>query len=323
LKSTTKLISLFCILLFEISCSNFNSSTISSSNSQHDHPAGGALRAPSNMEFIDNVETHNPSPNENQNETQSETQSDIIEAPLVVQLPSTPQPPQAHPLQQQPCEEYFSKSTVERLHFKEGDHIANANDEAIVQKGLHDFVADFLKKTAVKNPEIEISTLSINASASHTPFFSKGKIAANSNKKNEALAAKRLQTAKKVLFSLVRDRELYAEIKEVMDVRKLKTQASSTVNGPPWTNTKANFNLRNKSSNFVINPEYEFKNERYGVFGNLLFAMYEKDYQKFGISSAEQLMREFPDAYDAKFKPFQVFLITIEGKKKVSCSQVK
>ncbi len=163
---------------------------------------------------------------------------------------------------------------------------------------LKKYIEDYIKN----NPETIVTELEVTASSSKVPFYimkdGKKVIDPDSQKKNAKLAQERAFFAKKVLEKMKGARSDYS---------KIEMSFKATLAGPDFKPTDLNERFVTR-----MTPGYLERIES-------LYKNHEKEYQNKALKAAAYELLDadkFTNMYQAKFKPFQGFKLTISGYKK-------
>lgn len=176
------------------------------------------------------------------------------------------------------------------------------DDRATVGEDQINPVKQFIQDYIKANPETIVTDVEIVSSSSKIPFYitKEGKkvIDPDSQKKNTKLAQERAFFAKKVLTKMKESGSDYSKI----DMR-----FKATLAGPDFKPTDLNERFVTR-----MTPGYLERIEA-------LYKNYEKEYQTKALKAAAYELldaEKFTNLYQAKFKPFQGFRLTISGYKK-------
>jgi hypothetical protein len=183
-------------------------------------------------------------------------------------------------------------------HFDKGRTTVGADEIDPVKLKIENFI--------ISNQDLLLTDISVHSYSSRAPFFmSKTQLDPKSDEKNFILAQERSVFVEKALQELKKSR---SELSETI----IRTQSSLA--GPAFERMDLNTRFVTR-----MTPGFEEKIKSLFIENKELFK------QEALISSADMLLNEqkYVNYYQAKFKPFQGFKISIYGYKKdqLKCSE--
>ncbi len=197
------------------------------------------------------------------------------------------------------CQEQKQELYAEFIptHFDKGRTTVGADEIDPVKSKIQNFI--------ISNQDLLITDISVHSFSSRAPFFmSKTLLDPKSDEKNFSLAQERSVFVKKALQELKKSRS---------ELSEATIQTQSSLAGPAFERMDLNTRFVTK-----MTPGYEEKIRSLFVENKELFQ------QEALIPDAEMLLNEqkYVNYYQAKFKPFQGFKISLYGYKKdqLKCS---
>lgn len=198
-------------------------------------------------------------------------------------------------------EQKFHHSEFFALDFDERRSETGINQVLPVKNKIQDFVNS--------HPHINFTDINISASSSKAPLYinvgGRKLIDPQSDAKNMALAQDRARYASQVLKELKAASSLLSTV---------NVSASAVLAGPDFTPTDLNYRFVTKQS-----PEY-------GKQLKELYAELKEPLEKEALIKSEKEFMDdprFSNLYQAKYEPFQGFIVSISGHKKCRESKTK
>lgn len=196
--------------------------------------------------------------------------------------------------------------------FNEGELSASTpSDESLGKEA--EPVKDLINGLFLEHPNLTISEILVESSSSKTPFYIKSGeawiIDPKSHDRNANLAQKRADQAEVLLTKFKSTNPVISNV---------TIKVSAGVNGPEFTNDK-------KYLKSIKSKDLTYKEKARNYF-SLYHSNKTENEVKF-IEKFEELMdtSKYQDLYQAKYKPYQGFRVTVHGytKEKVKCEETK